>query len=184
MIFTHDLVFLTMVGAAAADSDVDMLTHWVERDAEGRPGQISLDDCPATTPQYRNTQKAQKTLGEAKTATGSKRLELVQRGMGELRRTVEEIVPFHLLKQVVNRWSDRIMITSLKKVIWDDALIGDIIQTFEDISAYIEGHSHTEEKSGAPPEPKNLEAMVSRVDDLIKRTKAEKPKAASVGRAS
>ena len=101
-----------------------------------------------------------------------------------IRRTVEEIVPFHLLKQVVNRWSDRIMITSLKKVIWDDALIGDIIQTFEDISAYIEGHSHTEEKSGAPPEPKNLEAMVSRVDDLIKRTKAEKPKAASVGRAS
>ena len=184
VIFTHDLVFLTMVGAAAADSDVDMLTHWVERDAEGRPGQISLDDCPATTPQYRNTQKAQKTLGEAKTATGSKRLELIQRGMGELRRTVEEIVPFHLLKQVVNRWSDRIMITSLKKVIWDDALIGDIIQTFEDISAYIEGHSHTEEKSGAPPEPKNLEAMVSRVDDLIKRTKAEKPKAASVGRAS
>jgi hypothetical protein len=79
------------------------------------------------------------------------------------------------------------MITSLKKVIWDDALIGDIIQTFEDISAYIEGHSHTEEKSGAPPEPKDLEAMVSRVDDLIKRTKAEKPKTAaklSVGRAS
>ena len=50
----------------------------------------------------------------------------------------------------------------------------EIIDTFEKISAYIEPHSHTEEKSGAPPEPKDLESMIVRVDGLIKRAKAEK----------
>ncbi|MCF2523221.1 hypothetical protein [Bradyrhizobium sp. G127] len=175
IIFTHDLVFLTMLAAAATDADIEPLTHWVERDADGHPGQISLDDCPATTPQYRTTLKAQKTLAEAKSASGSKRLALIQRGMGELRRTIEEIIPYLLLKQVVNRWSDRIIVTGLKNINWQDGLITDIISTFEELSAFIEGHSHTEEKAGAPPEPKIFEDMIAKVNDLIKRAKPNKP---------
>ena len=94
--------------------------------------------------------------------------------MGELRRTVEEIIPHHLLKQVVNRWSDRIIVTGLKKVNWDDGLVADIISAYEDLSAFIEGHSHTEEKAGAPPEPNHLVEMVARVDELIRRARRER----------
>jgi len=175
VIFTHDLVFLTMLAGAADDDNVEMLTHWIERDGEGRPGQISLDDCPASTPQYRNTEKAKRTLAEAKAAAGSARVKLIQRGMGELRRTVEEIIPHYLLKQVVNRWTDRIIVTGLRKVNWDDGLIADIIAVYEELSAYIEGHSHTEEKAGAPPEPKNLGDIITRVDELIKRARPDRP---------
>lgn len=171
VVFTHDLVFLTMLASASDDENVEMLTHWIERDGEGRPGQISLDDCPATTPQYRNTEKAKKTLVDAKEAAGSARTELIQRGMGELRRTVEEIVPHHLLKQTVNRWSDRIIVTGLKKINWDVDLVEEIISTYEDLSAFIEGHSHTEERSGAPPEPSRLEEMITKVNELIKRAR-------------
>jgi hypothetical protein len=96
IVFTHDLVFLTKLAGAAEDIGAEMLTHWVERDGDGRPGQVSLDDCPATTPQYRTTGKAKKTLGEAKMAAGSKRVQLIQRGMGESRRTIEEIIPHFL----------------------------------------------------------------------------------------
>ena len=149
IVFTHDLVFLTMLAAAAEDSGAEMLTHWVERDGKGRPGQISLDDCPATTPQYRTTTKAKNTLRDAKAVAGSKRLELIQRGMGELRRTVEEIVPHYFLKQVVQRWRDRIIITGLKKIDWNEGIVAEIAETYEHLSAYIEPHSHTEEKSGA-----------------------------------
>jgi hypothetical protein len=176
IVFTHDLVFLTKLAGAAEDIGAEMLTHWVERDGDGRPGQVSLDDCPATTPQYRSTGKAKKTLGEAKMAAGSKRVQLIQRGMGESRRTIEEIIPHFLLKQVVNRWTDRIMVTGLKNINWDDALVADIIKTYEDISAYIEGHSHTEEKAGGPPEPKDLEDMIGRVEELIKRARPQKAK--------
>jgi energy-coupling factor transporter ATP-binding protein EcfA2 len=174
IVFTHDLVFLTMLAAAAEDSGTEMLTHWVERNGSGHPGQVSLDDCPATTPQYRTTNKARNTLRDAKAVAGSKRLELIQRGMGELRRTVEEIVPHYFLKQVVNRWSDRIIVTGLKNIDWNDDLVSEIVDTFEQLSAYIEPHSHTEERSGAPPEPKDLETMIARVDALIRRAKAKK----------
>jgi hypothetical protein len=177
IIFTHDLVFLTMLTGAAVEDEVEVLTHWVERDSEGNPGQVSLDDCPATTPQYRNTLKAQATLAAAQTVAGSARLTLIRRGMGELRRTVEEIIPHFLFKQVVNRWSDRIIVTGLKKVYWQDGLIGDIINAYEELSAYIEGHTHTEEKAGAPPDLTKFEEMLVRVNDLIKRARSDKPSA-------
>jgi hypothetical protein len=174
IIFMHDLVFLTMLADAANNQRINILTHWAEQDAEGRPGQVSLDDCPATTPQYRNTGKAERTLTEARAASGSKWVQLIQRGMGELRRTIEELVPHFLLKQVVKRWEDRIIVTALKRVNWDDSLVTDIIGTYEEISAYIEGHTHTEEKAGAPPEPRDLEDMIGRVSELIGRARAEK----------
>lgn len=174
VVFTHDLVFLTMLVGAAENENVEILTHWIERDNQGRPGQISLDDCPANTPEYRKTQRAQKTLAEAKSVTGSVRVKLIQRGMAELRRTVEEIVPHYLLKEVVKRWTDRVIVTGLKKVNWDDGLIVDIVDTYEELSAFIEGHSHTEEQVGAPPELKHLENMISRVNDLTKRAKSER----------
>lgn len=175
VVFTHDFVFLPMLHEAAEKHDITALTHWVDKDSDGRPGQVSLDDCPATTAQYRDTKKAEKTLADAKAATGSARVALVQRGFGELRRTIEEIVPHYLMKQVVTRWTDRVIVTGLKKINWDEALISDIIKAFEDASAIMEGHSHTEERAEAPPEPKVLEDMVARVKDLIKRAKSDKP---------
>jgi hypothetical protein len=93
--------------------------------------------------------------------------------MGELRRTVEEIVPHFFLKQVVNRWSDRIMVTALKRIDWDRGLVVEIISVYEDISAYIEGHSHTEERAGAPPDLKDLEELIARVDGLRTRSRQE-----------
>jgi hypothetical protein len=174
IILTHDLLFLTKIAAEASEQDVDILTHWIERDSNGRPGQISLDDSPATTPQYRDTRKAKATLAEAKATSGSSRVKLIQRGMGELRRTVEEIVPYFLLKQTVNRWSDRIMVTALRKVNWDDVLVEDIIKTFEELSAYIEGHSHTEQTAEAPPEPSDFEKRITQVDALIRRARSDR----------
>ncbi|MGI4748347.1 MAG: AAA family ATPase [Janthinobacterium lividum] len=174
IIFTHDLVFLTMLAAEAAEQSAQMLSHWIERDSEGQPGQIALDDSPAVTPQYRDTKKSKVTLAEARAAVGSKRVKLVQRGMGELRRTLEEIVPHHLLKQVVNRWTDRVMVTALKKINLDHILVADIIFVYEDLSKFIEGHSHTEETTGAPPEPNDLEKRISEVDRLIKLSKPDK----------
>ena len=174
VIFTHDLVFMTMLVDAADKKNVEICMHWIDRDSKGRPGHVSLNDSPTTTPQYRKTTKAQETLKKAKAATGSIRLQLIQHGMGELRRTVEEIIPLHLLKQVVNRWSDRIMVTSLRKVNWNDELVEEIVTAYEDLSAYIEGHSHTEEQIGAPPDLDKLETMITRVDKLIRQVRKER----------
>ena len=66
------------------------------------------------------------------------------------------------------------MVTSLKKVKWDNELIEDIVGSFEKLSTYIEGHSHTEKQTGSPPEPGDLQDMIPVVQDLIKRAKPDR----------
>ncbi len=175
IIFTHDLVFLTMLGAAAKDAMVEMTTHWVAKDsATGAPGAVSLNDTPDSTRDYMNTQRAKNTLAEAKKVIGSQQLMLIRRGTEELRRTIEEIVPMLLLKGIVKRWNDRVMVTALARVDWDDAFIKEIVSTYEELCSYITGHTHTEERAGAPPEVKILETFITKVDNIISRAKKDK----------
>lgn len=62
---------------------------------------------------------------------------------------------------------------------WDDALADDVIRVYEELSAWIEAHSHTDEASGAPPEIKDLTARIAEVDALIARCKPERSKKAA-----
>lgn len=94
--------------------------------------------------------------------------------MGALRRTIEETVVKRLFKGIVPRWSDRVIVTKLRTVAWDNALADDFVDMYEELSAYIEGHSHTDEASGAPPEIKDLEQKIAIVDALVKRARAER----------
>ena len=174
IIFTHDLVFLTMLVEIADKEKVEISKHWIERDSEGRPGQISLNDSPTSTPEYRKTTKAREILIQARSTTGSNRIDLLQNGMDELRRTVEEIIPHHLLKKVVNRWSDRIIVGALKRVKWREQLVDNIVTVWEELSAYNKGHTHTEELVGAPLELHQLETMITSVDELIEQAKKER----------
>jgi predicted unusual protein kinase regulating ubiquinone biosynthesis (AarF/ABC1/UbiB family) len=135
---------------------------------------VTLNDSPADSRQYRNIDKALATLVEAQETSGNARHRLVQRGMAELRRTIEEIVPSFLFRQVVRRWSDRIIITALRKVNWDNSLVDEIVDVYEELSTYIEGHTHPEESSGSPPEPSKLEDLARRVGDIIRRAKPER----------
>jgi hypothetical protein len=178
IILTHDLVFLTMLSDEAKELGVTPHIHWIERHSDGRPGQISLHDSPAQTPQYKTTQLANATLSEAKEASGSARLRLIQRGLAELRRTIEEIIPTFVLKGIVNRWSDRIIVTGLKKINWNPQLIHDIVEMYETLSAHIEGHTHTEERAGAPPDLAVLEQRIADVNSIIKRARTERQSAA------
>ena len=47
---------------------------------------------------------------------------------------------------------------------------------FEELSKHIEGHTHTEEAMGAPPEVKDLEKAIARVTDLVRRAREERKK--------
>ena len=169
IILTHDLVFLTMLIEAADQASVPVTTHWMECDGNAHPGLVNLNECPANTADYKTTKKAKATLEEAKKLSGQARVQAVRRGMGELRRTVEETIIQHLFKKVVQRWDERVMVGSLKKINWSNELADEIEKIFADLSRYIEGHSHSEAHAPLPPEPKNLEAMIARVDGLIKR---------------
>jgi hypothetical protein len=156
IIFTHDLPFLNQLVTIAEDEDVSLQAHWIDRDEDGNPGQITLNDAPATSKAYDTTERANQCLAEAQALSGRARHNAICKGMGALRRTIEEAVVKRLLKGVVPRWSDRVIVTGLRNIAWDDGLAEQICQQYEELSAYIEGHSHTDEAMGAPPEIKDL----------------------------
>lgn len=174
IVFTHDLVFLNQLATAAENAGVEMVGHWVERDNEGRPGKVALGDSPATAKVHETTLRAEEALARAKQLTGSARETEIRTGMGALRRTLEETVVRRLLKGVVPRWSDRVIVTALPRINWDAAKVQEICGLYEDLSRYIEGHSHTDEASGAPPQPTDLESRIIKVRDLIKWAKTDR----------
>jgi energy-coupling factor transporter ATP-binding protein EcfA2 len=181
IVFTHDLVFLTALLTASEGHNppVAVESHWIERTADGRPGQIALGDAPPTMKRYETTQQAKALLIEAKAASGSAREALVKSGMGAVRTTLEETIVKRLLKGVIPRWEDRVIVTGLRKVNWDDGKVEELCVMFEELSAYVEGHSHTDDATGAPPDVQLLEHYIERADELIKWFKADRPKKAA-----
>lgn len=171
VVFTHDMVFFAKLADAADNAKAEITTHWMQRSGDNKPGQVSLNDGPTTTPQYRRTDFAEQTLARAKAASGSARETLVRQGAGQLRRTVEEVIPQFLFKEVVRRWTDRVMVTALKKIKWDNALADETVEVFEACSAIMEGHSHTEAGTEAPPTPDKLEELIGRTKEVIRLAK-------------
>jgi hypothetical protein len=45
---------------------------------------------------------------------------------------------------------------------------------YEELSAYIEGHSHTDEAMGAPPEIKDLAGLIPTLNALLKLARQNK----------
>lgn len=177
VIFTHDLPFLNQLILQAEAGGVEYQAHWIDRGADGAPGQVTLNDVPATSKAYDTAERAKQFFSEAQRATGTVRHDAIVKGMGALRRTIEETVVKKLLKDVVPRWSDRVIVTALRRVAFDHSLVDELVDKYEDLSAYIEGHSHTDEAMGAPPEIKDLELGIANVEALIKRAKFDRLKA-------
>ena len=174
IVFTHDLPFLNQVVVSAELRGVDLVAHWIERDAENQPGQITLNDTPATTKKYDNVSIARDLLSKAKQTTGSTRQDAISKGMSALRRTIEEAVVKKLFKGVVPRWQDRVIVTALRKVEWNSADVDEMVEMYENLSKHIDAHSHSDEALGAPPEPKDLEDQIDKVDKLLSRVKIER----------
>lgn len=176
IVFTHDLPFLNMLVSTAEAEGCSCQTHWIQRKDDGTPGHVCLDDAPVPSKAYDTTERAKQCLAEAKQLDGKQQLDAIAKGMGALRRTLEEAVPKRLFKGVVPRWSDRVIVTALPKIWWDDAHVKDLCALYEELSAYIDGHSHTDEAMGAPPTVKMLSDMIARVEELLGRIKKDKPK--------
>lgn len=173
IVFTHDLVFVDMLRRSAETGGVTVTIHWVQRGPDESPGFVSSNDCPALSKDYETTALAEQALTKAKATLGSEQLLLVRDGLGKLRRTVEETVLKHMFKGAVNRWDERIKIASIKEVSWSEQLADDLYKAFEDLSRFVEAHSHSDAKE-PPPTPVDLQREISRVQGLIARAKAKR----------
>lgn len=173
IIFTHDLVFLTLLSDHAEAAGHAILGHWVES-KDGVPGHVNIDETPANTKIYRKTTKAKDFLDRAKKASGREKVDLVRSGAGALRRTIEEVVVFHLFKDTVRRWNEQIRLGAVAKISWSDDVADEIVTLQDDTSRLLEGHSNSDEFAGGMPDVDGLEKLIARVDALIDKAKAER----------
>lgn len=173
IIFTHDLVFLTLLSDHAETAGHTILGHWVECQ-DGVPGHVNIDETPANTKIYRKTTKAKEFLDRAKKASGREKVDLVRSGAGALRRTIEEVVVFHLFKDTVRRWNEQIRLGAVAKISWSDEVADEIVALQDDTSRLLEGHSNSDEFAGGMPDVDGLEKLIARVDAVIDKAKAER----------
>jgi energy-coupling factor transporter ATP-binding protein EcfA2 len=173
IVFTHDLVFLTMLSDKAEDAGCQVMSHWVQC-LEGVPGHVKIEETPANSRVYRKTTKAREFLQQAKQATGGSRVDLVRSGAGALRRTVEEVVILHLFKDTVRRWDEQVRLGALTKISWSNDLADEIVALQDDTSRLLEGHSNSDEFAGEMPDVGDLENLIARVDDVINKARAQR----------
>lgn len=173
IVFTHDLVFLTLLSDKAEAAGCEVTSHWVQC-LEGVPGCVKIEDTPANNRAYRKTTKAKECLVEAKKVSGNDRLNLVKEGAGALRRTLEVVVERDLFKQTVQRWDEQIRLGAVKKIVWSDEIADEIVALQDDTSRLLEGHSNSDEFAGEMPDVDDLEKLIARVDNVIDKAKAER----------
>ena len=139
-------------------------------------GEISkvIPQTPANTRIYRKTTKAKEFLERAKKASGREKVDLVRSGAGALRRTIEEVVVFHLFKDTVRRWNEQIRLGCVTKISWSDAVADEIVALQDDTSRLLEGHSNSDEFAGGMPGVDELEKLIARVDAVIEKAKLQR----------
>lgn len=173
IVFTHDLVFLTLLSDKAEASGCEVVSHWIQS-LEGIPGCVAIDDTPANSRVYRKTTKAKEFLHRAKQVSGRDRVDLVRSGAGALRRTVEEAVMQDLFKGTVRRWDEQVRLGALINISWSDDLADEIVALQADTSRLLEGHSNSDEFAGEMPDVDDLEKLIARVDEVIKKAKRKR----------
>ena len=170
IIFTHDLPFLYYLKKKIEKYSLTMKTHSIKRGGpDYRPGFVYLDNSPSLEKEYRKPTKARELYLKAKDAEEINQEAILREGFGALRTTYESFIVFDMFKEVVLRFDDRISFGRLKDICWDAGIAAEVIESCEKISRFIEGHSHSDVFSGAPPKPDMLIQEIEHFEDIQKR---------------
>ena len=146
IIFTHDLAFLYYLIEAAEKEGVEILCHWIQRGwKDGKPGYVSIDNSPAIDRSFRRPTKAQQLFERAKDEPDfSERERLLKDGFSSLRTCYEAFIVYEVFNEVVQRFSERISFGRLGSIVWDEAIVQEAMDKYEDLSMLMEGHLHSE----------------------------------------
>ncbi len=178
VIFTHDLAFLYHLLEAADRDGVDVLCHWIQRGwSDGVPGYVSVDNSPAIEKSFKKPTKAQQLFERAKDESNfSEQERLLKDGLGALRTCYEAFVIFDLFNDVVERFGERISFGRLEQVVWDESIVQEVINKYEDLSLLMEGHLHSTRFAHKELAPDILYSEIQHFAELKKHLKELKKK--------
>lgn len=173
IIFTHDLAFLYHLIEAAEREGVEILCHWIQRGwKDGVPGYVSINNSPAIDKSFKKPTKPQQLLERAKNELDfSERERLLRDGFGALRTCYEAFIIFDLFNEVVQRFGERISFGRLKEIVWDESIVRQVIDKYEDLSMLMEGHLHSTRFAYKELTPDILNAEIQYFTGLKKQLK-------------
>lgn len=177
IIFTHDLMFVSNLVSICNELKILFDCHWIEKQ-HGKPGYIWLRNTPSYEKEYKTSKIARDYHTKAKTASPEAREENIKNGFAALRTSYEALVVFELFSGVVQRFTERVSIDSLRNVSFDDSIKDEIIDSFEQCCRYMEGHLHSDRYSYQKPSLEHLNVEIERFDGLKKKVKTAKVKSA------
>lgn len=170
IIFTHDLVFVSSLITACKDFEIEQKCHWIEKN-KGIPGTIWLENTPSFEKLYKTTKKAQDYYDDAKRLGPEYREDQIKNGFAALRTSYESLVVFDLFEGVVQRFTERVSVDSLSKVIFNMDIRDEIMNGFGICCSYMEGHLHSDKFAYRKPVLENLNEEIQRFIAIKKSLK-------------
>lgn len=172
VIFTHDILFLSYL-KECCENDCDVSLHWIEKGEEGVYGRVSLNDCPLLDSYDERIKKVENCIQNIQTLSGSVKEEEIMKGFSLLRASYESFVIEKIFKKVVLRWKERIQMLNLKKVIFDEELLVEVQNKFEELSLYVNAHIHSDLIRQEPPDDAKLKNELNHLKKLTQSLKSK-----------
>lgn len=170
IIFTHDILFLKYL-KDYCKNECDVSLHWMEKKQEGIYGKINLNDCPMLDSYKDCVKKVENSIQKIKTLSGSAREDEIVKALGYLRASYESFVIDKIFRKIIRRWGERIQMLELKNVVYDEDLLIEVQDKFEELSQYIEAHTHSNIVRQDPSDETKLKKELEHLKELEKDLK-------------
>lgn len=156
VVFTHDIMLLSYLNRYAS-GDEAVYYHWIQKDSEGC-GKISCQDSPMLDSLDFRIKKVESCIERAKLLTGSSKEDEVKKGYANLRSAYENFVIEKVFKRVIQRFDEQIKMMRLREIKYRDGLLDEVQAKFEELSRYIDAHSHSDASRQTQPTVEHLES--------------------------
>ncbi len=172
IIFTHDLVFVSILISHCQENNNKYQCHWIEK-RNNNPGYIWLNNSPSYEREYRNAEPARKIYAKVikEDCEPAVRESLLKSGFTALRTCYEVLVINDLFKNVVQRYNERVSIDSLSKVCFDQQLVSELLDGFAQCCRYMEGHTHSDKYAYKKPDNSCFNYEIERYEGIKKKIK-------------
>lgn len=170
IIFTHDILFLSYL-KECCKNECDVSLHWMQKEKEGVYGKISLNDCPMLDSFKDCVKKVENSIQKIQTLSGSEREDEIVKAFDYLRASYESFVIDKIFRKIIRRWSERIQMFELKYVVYDEELLIEVQDKFEELSQYIGAHTHSDIIRQDSLDETKLEKELEHLKELAKDLK-------------
>jgi len=149
IIFTHDIMFVNALAQAAKElgaSNVQFKGCTISVDPSDKtPGYIDRTLFPCEDYEKKSETKAKDFLEQAKLLQGAEQAEKLILGCGALRAAYENFIQKQLFGDVIARWRENIRATAVSSIYYDQKTNQEVVNRYEKLSRYEQGHSHSPE---------------------------------------